>query len=116
MIVNKVKGTRNPADVLTKFLDTGEASKKCLIGMVDLTQQGLDRHVSQANIKSVGSISSSNQKVYSAGWTKRHTWKPMQSAKLIIRQYLSSVSRNRSGGVLPHNRIQVGNADEYHRK
>ena len=44
VIVNQVKGTRNPSDVLTAFLDTDEAVRNAidLIGLVDLTQQGLD--------------------------------------------------------------------------
>ena len=30
VIVNKVKGTRNPADILTKFMDTGEAVRNAV--------------------------------------------------------------------------------------
>ena len=44
VIIGKVKGETNPADVMTKHLQTGDEVKAAsdMVGIVDLTQQGLD--------------------------------------------------------------------------
>ena len=85
VIIGKIEGTQNPADILTKHLATGELVKVGTerIGLVDLTETGLDKHVSKVNMRTIGSIAENLK-----------PWKPHTGSKLTIRQYAAGVKRN----------------------
>ena len=85
VIVGKIEGTQNPADILTKHLATGEMVKVGTerIGLVDLTETGLDKHVSKVNMRTIGSIAENLK-----------PWKPHTGSKLTIRQHAAGVKRN----------------------
>ena len=53
-----MKGETNPSDVMTKHLQTGEQMKRAveMLGMIDLTQDGLDKHVSKNEMKAIGAV------------------------------------------------------------
>ena len=86
VIIGKIDGTKNPADILTKHLATGELVRNgCeLIGLVDLTEDGLDKHVSKTNMRTIGSVNENENK----------RWKPQTGSKLSVRQHASGVKRN----------------------
>ncbi|CAL1137871.1 unnamed protein product [Cladocopium goreaui] len=55
-----------------------------LIGLVDLTEDGLDKHVSKTNMRTIGSVNENENK----------RWKPQTGSKLSVRQHASGVKRN----------------------
>ncbi|CAL1136205.1 unnamed protein product [Cladocopium goreaui] len=55
-----------------------------LIGLVDLTEDGLDKHVSKTNMRTIGSANENENK----------RWKPQTGSKLSVRQHASGVKRN----------------------
>ena len=87
VIIGKIEGTQNPADILTKCLATGELMKNGTerIGLVDLTETGLDKHVSKVNMRSVGA-KAENLK----------PWKAHTGSKFTIRQCATGLKRNGS--------------------
>ena len=87
VIVGKIDGKENPSDILTKHLSTGDEVRQgsCKLGLVDLTKDGLDRHVSKMSMKSIGAVSGKPWK----------PWKPQQATNLTLRQYHSAICRNK---------------------
>ena len=95
VIISKISGVHNPADILTKFLKTGnemmEGAER--LGLVNLTKEGLDKHISKLNMTSVGAVDK-------ATYFKK--WKPQQVCSLSIRQYHGAILRDKSDRVIPH--------------
>ena len=85
VIIGKIEGTENPADILTKYLKTGDEMKRGTerVGLVDLTERGLDNHVSKMSMKSVGAVANNKP------------WKPQHSSSLSIRQYHSALLKSK---------------------
>ena len=90
VIIGKIDGTTNPADILTKYLKTGEEMKTSAtrVGLVDLSERGLDIHVTKVGMKSVGAVASNN------GSSKK-PWQPQTSSSLSIRQFHSALLRSK---------------------
>ena len=80
VIINKISGTHNPVEILTKFLKTGnemmEGAER--LGLVNLTKEGLEKHISKLNMTSVGAVDKTP-------CSKK--WKPQQVCSLSVRQY-----------------------------
>ena len=110
VIVGKVRGDKNPSDILTKHLSTGDQvrSGREMIGMVDLTQEGLDRHVTKASMRTVGSVNENADTD-----TRPKKWQPQQASLLSIRQLHSGLNRQRPRRVAP---LQGESSAGYHRK
>ena len=87
VIIGKIEGTQNPADILTKYLATGEQMRTGTerIGLVDLNETGLEKHVSKVNMKTIGAIAENLK-----------PWKPHAGSKLTIRQFATGLKRNGS--------------------
>ena len=100
VIVGKVDGKQNPADILTKYLDTGEEVRNGveLLGMVDLTQEGLDRNVGKAHMKKVGSVFSKENNY-------KRKWQPHQGSRINIRQHHCAVASVKHLRVAPHGSV-----------
>ncbi|CAE7502814.1 RE1 [Symbiodinium sp. CCMP2456] len=81
VIVQKIKGTENPSNALTKHLATGAETEEArgMLGLVTLDKQGLDKHVSKNTMQSVGALT---------GWRK---WQPQQCTRLSTKQFVSAV-------------------------
>lgn len=96
VIIGKVKGESNPSDVMTKHLPTGDSVKLAvdMLGMVDLTQEGLDKHVTKNKMKAIGAINDECQETDTSRNKRLKPWQPCKSS-LTIRQYLSAVTRNK---------------------
>ena len=97
VIVGKVDGKQSPADILTKHLDTGDEVRNGveLLGMVDLTQEGLDRNVGKAHMKKVGSVFSKENNY-------KRKWQLHQGSRINIRQHHSAVASVKHLRVEPH--------------
>ena len=97
VIVGKVDGKQNPADILTKHLDTGEEVRNGveLLGMVDLTQEGLDRNVGKAHMKKVGAV-------FEKEHNYKRKWQPHKGSRINIRQHHSAVASVKHVRVEPH--------------
>ena len=56
VIIGKVDGKENTLDILTKHLATAEQLKTGChrLGLVDLSQESLDEHISKVNMKTIG--------------------------------------------------------------
>ena len=102
VIVGKTDGKLNPSDILTKHLDTGDMVKQGVerLGIVDLSQEGLDRNVGKAHMKTIGGI---NNKTENPGGNKSHKrkWQPQQGSRISIRQHFSAVASVKSLRVTP---------------
>ncbi|CAE7333376.1 RE1 [Symbiodinium microadriaticum] len=85
VIVQKIKGTENPSNALTKHLATGAEAEEAreMLGLVTLDKQGLDKHVSKNTMQSVGAL---------ASWKK---WQPQQCTRLSTKQLVSAVAKHR---------------------
>ena len=96
MIIGKVKGEKNPSDVMTKHLPTGEAMKRAIemLGMIDLTQEGLDKHVTNHKMKAIGAIKDETQEGSNNKNKKFKPWQPCTSS-VTSRQYLSAVNQSK---------------------
>ena len=79
-----------------------------MIGMVDLTQEGLDRHVTKASMRTVGSVNENADTD-----TRPKKWQPQQASLLSIRQLHSGLNRQRPRRVAP---LQGESSAGYHRK
>ena len=55
------------------------------IGLVDLNETGLEKHVSKVNMKTIGAIAENLK-----------PWKPHAGSKLTIRQFATGLKRNGS--------------------
>ena len=92
VIVQKIKGTENPSNALTKHLGTGAEFEEAreMLGLVTLDKQGLDKHVSKNTMQTIGSITS---------WKK---WQPQQCTRLSTKQFVSAVGKHRPLRETPH--------------
>ncbi|CAE7358323.1 RE1 [Symbiodinium sp. CCMP2592] len=81
VIVQKIKGTENPSNALTKHLATGAETEegRGMLGLVTLDKQGLDKHVSKNTMQSVGALTSYKK------------WQPQQCTRLSTKQFVSAV-------------------------
>ena len=93
VVIAKVDGKQNPADALTKHLVTGEDLRiaRERLGIVDLTQAGLDKHVSKHGMTSVSTVNAQTDNTPDAC----EPWKPLMGSKLSLRADHSSVQRNK---------------------
>jgi len=88
VIAGKVDGKQ---DLLTcgqnTWLDTGEEVRSGLelLGMVDLTQEGLDRNVGKAHMNKVGSVFEKENNY-------KRKWQPHKGSRINIRQHHSTVA------------------------
>ena len=80
----------------TKHLDTGEEVRNGLelLGMVDLTQEGLDRNVGKAHMKKVGSAFEKENNY-------KRKWQPHKGSRINIRQHHSAVASVKHLRVIP---------------
>lgn len=85
VIIGKIEGAQNPADILTKHLSTGEQVRNGAerIGLVDLTEMGLNKHVSKVNMRSIGAVTENIK-----------PWKPHVGSRLTIRQFAAGTKQN----------------------
>ena len=92
VIVQKIKGTENPSNALTKHLTTGKEMEEAreMLGLVTLDKQGLDKHVTKNSMQTIGAVNI---------WKK---WQPQQCSKLNIKQFVSAVTRHRPLRESPH--------------
>ena len=92
VIVQKIKGTENPSNALTKHLTTGKEMEEAreTLGLVTLDKQGLDKHVTKNSMQTIGAVNI---------WKK---WQPQQCSKLNIKQFVSAVTRHRPLRESPH--------------
>ena len=99
VIIGKVKGEKNPSDVMTKHLPTGEAMKRAveMLSMIDLAQEGLDRHVTKHKMKAIGALNDETQEGSNNKNKKLKQCQPCISS-VTIRQYLSAVNRSKKHG------------------
>lgn len=79
VIIGKVDGKENTLDILTKHLATAEQLKTGChrLGLVDLSQESLDEHVSKVNMKTIGAETQTTRTDHEARY----------SSKLSIRQH-----------------------------
>ena len=96
VIIGKVKGEKNPSDVMTRHLPTGEAMKRAIdmLGMIDLTQEGLDKHVTKHKMTAIGAINNETQEGSNNKNKKFKPWQPYTSS-VTIRQYLSALNQSK---------------------
>ena len=85
---------------LTKHWDTGEEVRNGveLLGMVDLTQEGLDRNVGKGHMKKVGSVFSKENNY-------KRKWQPHQGSRINIRQHHCAVASVKHLRVAPHGSV-----------